>query len=269
MKLRTLVCCLALVAAPLPALAVQPTQPSPADPRIRFIDYDPYNIPVVYARIGGDLMLVLQNGEVVKDMTGGDTDAWGVGVSTAGNSVFMKPKVTSPNMNLHVVTNKRIYSIDLKLAGKGQVAFQTIYYRYPDEDRTKRDAANQRALARDLLSYGCAATKKNRNYTMQGSDALAPLEAWDDGNFTYFRFPANRDVPSIYYVTEDGKEHLVNKDMDSNYVLTVQKIAKKFIFRTGDVVTCIFNESYNPNAVGSPTNTTSPNVERVIRGGQQ
>ncbi|ENG0237318.1 TrbG/VirB9 family P-type conjugative transfer protein [Burkholderia multivorans] len=266
MKLRALFVCVAL-AAPLPALAVQQTHPSPADARIRFIDYDPYNVPTIYARIGGDLLIVFQNGEVVKDMGGGDTDAWGVGVSTAGNSVFMKPKVTSPNMNLHVITNKRIYSIDLKLAGKGQTAYQTIFYRYPDDERAKRDAANQRTLARDLLNAG-AATVKNRNYTMQGADALAPLEAWDDGTFTYFRFPANRDVPSVYYVDDAGKEHLVNKDMNANYVLTVQKIAKKFVFRSGDIVTCIFNESYNPNAERSPTNTTSPNVERVIKGGQ-
>ena len=44
MKLRALFVCVAL-AAPLPALAVQQTHPSPADARIRFIDYDPYNVP--------------------------------------------------------------------------------------------------------------------------------------------------------------------------------------------------------------------------------
>lgn len=268
MKLRTLFCALAL-AAPLPVLASQASYPASSDQRIRFIDYDPYNIPVIYAKVGGDFLLVFQNGEKIEDMGGGNTDAWGLGVSTAGNSVFMKPKLTSPNMNLHVLTNRRIYSIDLKLASKGQMAYETVFYRYPDDERAARAAADQRQQAQNLLKYGGgAAFAKNNHYTMQGSDDIAPSGAWDNGTFTYFTFPAHHDIPAIYYVGEDGKEHLVTKDTDSNDVVVVHKIARKFVLRSGDLVTCVFNEGFDPIGQRNPTNTSSPQVERVIKGGE-
>ena len=255
----------AVAMAAAPAHAVQATHPSASDARIRFIDYDPYNIPLLYARIGDDFAIVLPKGEKVLDMTGGDTDAWHAGVSTGENIVFMKPKADSPDMNLHINTNKHLYSIDLKLAKKGQVAYQTIFYRFPDENSAAQQAiARKQALQNRLGTESMAV--KNTNYTMQGADSLAPAQAWDDGTFTYFRFPANRDISSIYYVTEDGKEHIANRDVDGDQVVTVARIAKKFVFRAGDVITCIFNESYAPNAEHSKTSTVSRDVERTIKG---
>lgn len=269
MNLTPLAFCVALaVVMPVPALAVQPTQVSPGDSRVRFVDYDPYNVVTIYGRVGSDTLVMFEKGEKVRDLSGGDTDAWGVGVTTAGNGFFIKPKVTSPNTNVHVITDKRVYSIDMKLAGKGQSNYLTVWYRYPDEDAARRATAASRTMARDLLNHGGTATAKNRHYTMQGSDDLTPYEAWDDGTATYFRFSAHHIPPAVYAIGEDGKEHLVNFNTEPDGTLTIHTVARKFVFRSGELVTCVFNESYDPIGTRPVTNTASPNVERILKKGE-
>ncbi|CAE6850462.1 Type IV secretion system protein virB9 [Paraburkholderia aspalathi] len=270
MNLKPLAFCVAVaVVFPLPALAVQPTQASPGDSRVRFVDYDAHNVVTIYGRVGADTLVMFEKGEKVRDLSGGDTDAWGVGVTTAGNGFFIKPKVTSPNTNVHVITDKRVYSIDMKLAGKGQTNYLTVWYLYPEEEAAQRAAAASRNTARDLLNYGGAATAKNRNYTVQGSDEISPSEAWDDGTAFYFRVSAHRSVPAVYWVDEAGKEHQANFNTEPDGTLTIHKIASKFVFRSGDLVACVFNEAYDPVGKRSTTNTASPNVERVLKKGEQ
>jgi type IV secretion system protein VirB9 len=263
MRLQHFALCVA-IALPLPALAVQPTYASPGDPRVRFVDYDPNNVVTIYGRVGDDTLVMFDKGEKILDLGGGDTDAWGVGVITAGNGFFIKPTATSPNTNVHVVTDKRVYSIDMKLAARGQSNFLTVWYKYPDLEAARRAAQANRQRAADLLKYGAAGAARNHNYTEQGSDSIAPLEASDDGTFTYFRFAAHADIPAIYTVGEDGKEHLVSKNVQDD-VIQVHAVARKFVLRADNLVTCVFNESYDPIGKRPLTNTASPQVERVLK----
>ena len=257
-------CIATAVACHFPAFAAQPAQAAPGDNRIRFVDYDQYNVVTIFGRVGTDTVVMFDKGEKIRDIGGGDTDAWGVGVTTAGNGFFIKPKVTSPNTNVHVITDKRVYTLDMKLAAKGQTHYLTVWYRYPNEEAASRTAAAGRNTARDLLNYRNTATIKNRHYTVQGADDLTPYEAWDDGIATYFRFAARRTVPAIYTVSEDGKERLVNFNAEPDGTLTIHAIARKYVFRSGELVTCIFNEAYDSVGTRPATNTISPNVERVM-----
>lgn len=269
MNKTTLAFCAAMaVIVSIPALAVQPTQVAPGDSRVRFVDYDPYNVVTIYGRVGSDTLVMFEKGEKVRDLSGGDTDAWGVGVTTSGDGFFIKPKVASPNTNIHVITDKRVYSIDMKLAGKGKTNYLTVWYRYPDEDALRRAAAASQTTVRDLLNHGSAATARNSRYAVQGADDLAPGEAWDDGTATYFRFAAHHVPPAVYAVGEDGKEHLVNFNTTPDGTLTIHTVARKFVFRSGDLVTCVFNEAYDPIGSWPATNTVSPQVERIMKKAQ-
>lgn len=40
------------------------------------------------------------------------------------------------------------------------------------------------------------------------SSDIAPINIWDDGTFTYFKFGANTDIPAIYYVDENGRKSI-------------------------------------------------------------
>lgn len=59
------------------------------------------------------------------------------------------------------------------------------------------------------------------------------MNVWDNGEFTFFKFPGNRDVPAIYMVDADGKESIVNRNTTgaANDVVVVQKINPKFYLR--------------------------------------
>ena len=251
----------------LPAHAVQLTMGSPGDRRVRFVEYDPHNVVTIYSRVGTDTLVLFEQGEKVRDLSGGDTDAWGVGVTTAGNGFFIKPKVTSPSTNIHVITDKRVYSIDMKLARKGRANYLTVWYRYPADEAAARALVENRTATRARLNNNDSANATNRHYSVQGSDDLTPYETWDDGIATYFRFSAHRIPPAVYAVSEDSAEHLVNFNTTPNGTLIIHSVARKFVFRSGSLVTCVFNESYNATGTRPLTNTVSPNVERILKSG--
>jgi type IV secretion system protein VirB9 len=267
MNLKTLVFCVS-VALSAPAMAVQHTYASPKDQRIRFVDYDENDIVTIFGKVGTDTMIVFEPGEQIQDMSGGDTAAWAVGVTTSRNAFFMKPSATSPATNMHVVTTRRVYSIDLKLASRGQPNYLTVRYRYPTQEAAKQQAAAEARRTRDALSTGVPGARKNYSYSAQGSSDIAPVEAWDDGTATFLRFAPNATVPAAYVVAEDGKEHLVNTSMQGD-VLRVQKVAAKLILRGGDLVACIFNDAYDSYGTRTETGTASPAVQRIIKGRQK
>lgn len=253
------ICCGSVMAAQVP-------EPAKQDPRVRFIDYDPYDIATIKVRIGRDTLIMFSEGEQILDMGGGYTEAWNVGAITAGNGLFIKPTRSSPNTNIHILTNKRWYNLDMVKAKNNEHSYEFVKYRYPEEELKKKWEKAQEDLAKRYLTYGHPAN--NRNYTVQGSDSVAPSFGEDNGQFTYFRFPANSPIPQIYIETEDGRERLVQWHMKDD-VLVVHKVAPKFIFRSGELVACAFNEGFDPNGARPKTNTSSPKVKRVLKEAQQ
>jgi type IV secretion system protein VirB9 len=222
----------------------------------------------IFGKVGTDTMIVFEPGEQIQDMSGGDTAAWAVGVTTSRNAFFMKPSATSPATNMHIVTTRRVYSIDLKLASRGQPNYLTVRYRYPTQEAAIQEAAAEARRTRDALSAGVSGARKNYSYSAQGSSDIAPVEAWDDGTATFLCFAANATVPAAYIVGEDGKENLVNTSMQDD-VLRVQKVAAKLILRSADLVTCIFNDAYDNQGTRTETGTASPAVQRIIKGRQK
>jgi type IV secretion system protein VirB9 len=247
------------------AIAAQVPVAAHQDPRVRFVDYDPYNIVTVKAKIGRDTLIMFAPGESIKDMGGGYTDAWGVGTITARNGFYIKPTRASPNTNIHIVTNKRVYNLDMILVKTDNaISYEFIQYRYPTEEVNAQRAKAQYELAKKYLSYGDGA-KMNGNYTVEGSSSIEPNKVEDNGQATYVSFPPRAEMPQIYYENEEGKEVLAPFNVKDN-VIVIHAVKPKFIFRRGELVTCVFNEAYDPKGgVKSTTKTNSPRVERVIK----
>ena len=187
-----------------------------------------------------------------------------MGVSRRENSLFIKPKGQSPDTNLTVITNKRHYNFELVLDDKKTASnMYMIWFRYKEEDAKARAALQTVKKTNTLLNS--AGQSINSNYWMQGAESLMPYAAWDDGTFTYFQFSARKDFPAVYVVNDDGTESLVNSHVDDD-TLVVQRVVKKLVFRKGDAMTCLFNETYDPDGQRNNTNTVSPQVTRIIRG---
>jgi type IV secretion system protein VirB9 len=261
-----------------PALALDTPRSAPQDSRIRFVDYQPYNITKIVGTLRSSVQIEFAPDEEIAHVALGNSVAWEV--APAGNILFLKPRENQPVTNISVVTTRRdgstrSYQMELTVRDgtveAGQNTYFYVKYRYPADDAERRkQAAAARAQAAQaggadrVLSLHEAYGPRNWRYSAQGSQALEPQAVYDNGKVTTFAFTGNQEMPAIYMENSDGTESLVPKSVDGNLVL-VHAISRKFILRRGGDVLCVFNEAYDRVGINPETNTTSPSVERVVK----
>ncbi|MQW65266.1 P-type conjugative transfer protein VirB9 [Sinorhizobium meliloti] len=274
----TFIATLLLTAAASTALALEIPRGAAQDNRVRFVDYQPYNITRVIGSLRSSVQVEFAPDEEIAHVALGNSVAWEV--APAGNILFLKPRENQPVTNISVVTTRRdgstrSYQMELTVRdGKVEVGQNTYFYvkyRYPaDEAERRRQAAAARAIAAqakeadNVLAIHEAYGPRNWRYSAQGAQALEPQSVYDNGKVTTFAFVGNQEMPAIYIENSDGSESLVPKSVDGNLVL-VHAISRKFILRRGGDVLCVFNEAYDHVGINPDTNTTSPSVERIVR----
>ncbi|MBB3965893.1 P-type conjugative transfer protein VirB9 [Rhizobium metallidurans] len=260
------------------ALALEIPRGASKDSRVRFVDYQPYDITRIVGSLRSSVQVEFAADEEVAQVALGNSVAWEV--APAGNILFLKPRENQPVTNISVVTTRRdgstrSYQMELTVRDGSVEAGQNTYfyvkYRYPeDEAELRRKQAASRSLAAqakdadNVLSLHEAYGPRNWRYSAQGSQALEPQSVYDNGKTTTFTFAGNQEMPAIYMENSDGSESLVPKSIDGNLVM-VHAISRKFILRRGTDVLCVFNEAYDRVGINPNTNTTSPSVERVVK----
>ena len=260
------------------AIALETPRSAAQDSRIRFVDYQPYNITKVVGTLRSSVQIEFAADEEIAHVALGNSVAWEV--APAGNILFLKPRENQPVTNISVVTARRdgstrSYQMELTVRDGSVEAGQNTYfylkYRYPsDEAERRRQEAAARALVAEagdadrVLALHEAYGPRNWRYAAQGTQALEPQAVYDNGKVTTFAFAGNQEMPAIYMENSDGTESLVPKSVDGNLVL-VHAISRKFILRRGGDVLCVFNEAYDRVGINPETNTTSPSVERVVK----
>ncbi len=234
-----------------------------ADGRIRHVVYDPDEVVTIEAVVGVATHIVLEPGETYLTHAFGDGKAWDFAVK--GNHCFLKAVATDADSNLTIVTDRRSYHFSLRLStAPGASPTFEIVFRYPDRDaRRKREDDARRAVDDGFARRG---DRANLDYTMSGDLDLAPLNAWDDGEFTYFKFPGNRDRPAISLVDPDGNESIVNRHNagESSDVIVVHRVAQQWALRLGARALAIWNDAYDPAGRRNASRTASPDVNRVL-----
>ncbi|NTF56953.1 P-type conjugative transfer protein VirB9 [Agrobacterium rhizogenes] len=259
-------------------LALETPRGAPQDSRIRFVDYQPYNIAKVVGSLRSSVQVEFAADEEIAHVALGNTVAWEV--APAGNILFLKARENQPVTNISVVTTRRdgstrSYQMELTVrdgpVAGGQDTYFYVKYRYPADDAerrrqeaTARARAAQAGQADTVLALHEQIGPRNWRYTAQGSATLEPQAVYDNGKITTFAFTGNQEMPAIYMENSDGTESLVPKSVDGDLVLA-HAISRKFILRRGGDVLCIFNEAYDPVGIDPATNTTSPSVERVMK----
>lgn len=288
MKRLTLI--LALAAGFGSAYAADVPQGSKFDNRIQYVNYNSGDVVVVRAVAGLGARVVFAPGETILDVASGFSQGWEF--SDRRNILYIKPKsvvvgqgvpAMAPeagkwDTNLMVTTNLRMYDIDLHLlpgnnSGKApasRVAYR-VEYRYPADELAAAKALEAKNRAQAKLDV--KPEPRNWNYSMQIGDAsenIAPTSAYDDGRFTYLKFPNNRDFPSAFLVAADKTESLINSHIDPAEpdTLVLQRVAKEMVLRLGNAVVGIYNDSFDPDGVPATQGTTVPGVKRVIKAGE-
>jgi P-type conjugative transfer protein VirB9 len=258
---------------------------SPYDARIQYVTYNAGDVVIVSAPSGRAVRIVFAPGETIRDVASGFSEGWEF--LDRGNILYLKarslegeggtflsPKADKWNTNLLVATDKRLYDFELRLSGGDAVAYR-VEFRYPEDEL---------ATAKEKEALALAAAKKkegleklagkpapvNSAYSMQigkRSKRIVPAMAYDDGNFTYLKFPANRDFPAVFLVAEDKSESLVNSHVEGE-VLVVHRVAPELRLRLGRAVVGVYNEAFDPDGAAPKDGTTAPGVKRELKGGK-
>ncbi|WP_206956020.1 TrbG/VirB9 family P-type conjugative transfer protein [Trinickia acidisoli] len=263
--------CLMLVASGVARAADQ-------DSRLRMVPFDDERVVPVYVEEGYAVQIVLGSNEHIEAAgTGADSHcddpnaAWCVVAHRGDHDVYINAHRGATRTNLFVQTNLHNYSFDLMTGWSGRHVYR-VQFTYPDEIlkqaaalRAAQRAQDDRKLLQDRLAQPPAV--RNWNYTMQvmpGSDGIAPTMMYDDGRFTYLKFPNNREIPSIYMVSADNSESMVQWHVE-NDVMIVHRVAKRFVLRDGSAVVGLWNEAYDMDGVPPHDGVTVPGVDRVIK----
>ncbi|KND60584.1 Forms the bulk of type IV secretion complex that spans outer membrane and periplasm (VirB9) [Candidatus Burkholderia verschuerenii] len=273
-----------------PALAVENPVGSLADYRIRHVAYNDQDVVRLDAVIGIATHIIVGADEEYVTHAFGDPQGWEF--AHKENHYFVKAKAQNSDTNLVIVTTKHSYNLVLHFIGNyptrdsvGKVvkheigspwtlrdATLQVAFSYPREEA--RAAAEQRAKDRANALFNGRGGANNLNYTMSATERdkeIAPVNVWDDGRFTYFKFPPNVDLPDIYTVSTGGSEAIVNRHMlaeNGSRVIVAEKVAPKFRLRLGDDVVGVYNERFDPAGIQNVTGTSTPAVHRVIKGGE-
>ena len=108
---------------------------------------------------------------------------------------------------------------------------------------------------------------RNADYSVEvlaGGEYIQPTLVFDDGRFTYFRFPNSREMPAPFAIGADGQEVRVNFNIDGD-LMVVHRIAPRFVLRLGEAVAGIWNEIYDHDGVATDNGTVVPDVYRATR----
>lgn len=280
----------ALVGVALCAAAT--AAPEPADPRLREVVYDPHAVVTLPVKRGVVTLVVLDPDESITEVAaglGGDCTkadaAWCVAAQPGGRNLFVKAKSSAGAANtLAVVTDRRTHSFRFVVLADGdpkppvyRLVVKAPARAAPAPRLAMREAAPLVALPaippppspQQVVAERLQAKPQvmNTQYSIAegtGSQDIVPTLVYDDGRFTYLRFPGNREVPAVFHVLGDGSETLVNARMEDD-LLVVDRVSRRLMLRAGSAVVGLWNEAFDLDGKPPGDGTTVPGVQRILK----
>jgi type IV secretion system protein VirB9 len=282
------------------AFAAELPEPGSRDQRVRYVTYKQDEVTTIHVSRGVITRIVLGEDEkIIIAATGFQGDCakqeaeWCIRADVGTNHVWVKPKDHATHNNLEIRTDKRDYSLEFQVLadhkparsrkpsdGQGsEEAMYRVIFRHPlplpnpqnvmamnaAMDHSKQAREEQQTLADRLASF--TPEPKNWAYSMEvvsGSDEIAPALVFDDGRFTYFSFPPNRDIPAIFYLSPVGEETRLNVHMEKEFAV-VERMGRRFVLRLGQAVVGVWNEAYERDGIPPANGVTVSGVSRVLR----
>lgn len=224
------------------ALAESRPQSVKTDERIRTVPFQKDNIVYLAGMMGVSTMIVFNDDEQIATVAMGDSVAWQAVPDQSKRFLFIKPLEPGALTNMNVVTSKRVYNFMLSGAKPGNTREAVIKLRfaYPEDlvDASLLAVAKQNAAMPNVRAALANPGRLNYDYGYKGAVDNRPASMFDDGTKTFFQFSG--DVPAFFSVKSDGSETLVNYRREGDYIV-VDKVARQWSLRAGNIVTCVFN----------------------------
>src|SRR5687768_16136266 len=204
-----------------PAHAIREAKPILLDHRVRTIMYQPDEVYKFVGHYRYQSSIEFAPDEEIKTISMGDSTTWMLNPS--GNRLFMKPVEQDATTNMTLITNKRTYLFELHARETDDIDDKDMTFImrfiYPDGDNGS-DIISNYLDSVPMPEFEEHPEKYNFNYTIAGTDVIAPIRIFDDGRFTYFQFRnVNADVPAFFLVDAQGEESLINYRTRGDYIV--------------------------------------------------
>ena len=278
--------------------------PKPAsrlDSRMRVVAYDPNQVVHLATPTGTTLVIRFGTEETVVKVA--VDDSLHLKSAPEGNFLFLKSAAPLPLQPVYVITENhdhrlRRYVFEIAVGEPADLennapdVYYSVQFTYPldeaaarraqeladaqkaAEDAKKEAAAAQARAAADELKLAHqqmereardpASGNRNWRYVAEGDRSILPLEVYDNGFSTVFRFPGNVRVPAVFQINPDGKEATSNYSVKGTLV-EVDSTARQWRLRDGGTVLCIWNLGFDPVGSNPGTGTTSLAVTRELK----
>jgi type IV secretion system protein VirB9 len=223
----------------LPALAEYVPRAGPNDQRVRVATYQEGQVYRLSVSLTHVTSIEFGQGETIRSIIAGDTEGFQLDGVPGGRAFAVKPNARAVSTNITVYTNRRSYYFHV--TESASPTFYVVQFRYPQEQAARRVAA----VAQQAPNY---------NYSASDSFDFTPVSVWDDGTFTYFRFPPNAPVPAVFRY-RNGRERTVNSQQVEDGVLRVSGVSEQWVLRLGDEVVCIVMNGRGISAQDFASNT--------------
>jgi len=244
---------------------------------LRTVQFDAGTVVDVPVRRGQITQIVLGDDEQIVGIPisgkgsncSNEAHTWCVGKQ--GRDLFVKPKTGATSMNLIVVTDRRRHAFLLHPVEGSGLTLMRLTVAAPVVPRPIAVAASPvLPTARELIDarWQVKPLVRNSAYSVatgKNSEDIVPVMVFDDGTQTYFSFPNNRPIPTIFQIAPDGSEEMVNARMDTDDLLVADRVGRRFVLRLGQSVAAIINDAFDLDGVPPKDGTTVPGVARVVK----
>ncbi len=219
-KITFLSLALALLTGPVFAESIP--RAGPNDRRVRVATYQERQVYRLNVSLTHVTSIEFGQGETIRSIIAGDTEGFQLDGVPGGRAFAVKPNARGVHTNITVYTNRRSYYFNVQEATSP--TYYVVQFRYPEDNARATNAVAQQA--------------PNYNYAVSDRTAFTPTTVWDDGTFTYFKFPRNAPVPAVFRSTS-GRERTVNSQQIEDGVMRVSGVSGQWVLRLGDEVVCI------------------------------
>ena len=220
--LKPTILSIALTLIATPALAEYIPRSGGNDNRVRVATYQDGQVYRLSVSLTHVTTVEFGQGETIRSIIAGDTEGFQLDGVPGGRAFAVKPNARGVHTNITVYTNRRSYYFNVTEASSP--TYYVVQFRYPEDNVRPTNAVAQQA--------------PNYNYAASDQTEFTPTSVWDDGTFTYFRFPRSSPVPAIFRSTT-GSERTVNSQQIEDGVLRVSGVSNQWVLRLGDDVVCI------------------------------
>jgi type IV secretion system protein VirB9 len=179
--------------------------------------------------------IALEPSEILLSVSAGDTTRWIVSDARSGSGpatqahVLVKPNAANLSTNLIIMTDRRIYHLDLKSVSA--TAMAAVSWRYPADMVLAANPPPPPPSAAAPFTP----EQLNLRYRIAGDKPdWRPLAAFDDGRQVFIEMPETfrtMEAPPLFVIGDDGAE-LVNYRVQGKYYV-VDRLFTKAELRLG------------------------------------